>query len=174
MLKLILPIKPSMNFRKFYKVILITTQILQPNSVSPIFSCTWFTLEINFWGYTSWDVCFNHWNRNYSLSFHFNFNLRKFAVLDSTKDAKVIGKTDHEKEKLLELQACRNEIRMQACRNEKNLSEGGRVKLRNIVGHHGWPTKKNLISWLRKIVSWNCLQWLEILPTFVGLVISTF
>ena len=72
--------------------------------------------------------------------------MRKFAVLDSTKDAKVIGKTDHEKEKLLELQACRNEIRMQACRNEKNLSEGGRVKLRNIVGHHGWPTKKNLIS----------------------------
>ena len=26
-----------------------------------------------------------------------------------------------------------------------------------------------MVAWLRKIVSWNCLQWLEILSTFVGL-----
>ena len=26
-----------------------------------------------------------------------------------------------------------------------------------------------MIAWLRKIVSWNCLQWLEILLTFGGL-----
>ena len=26
-----------------------------------------------------------------------------------------------------------------------------------------------MVAWIRKIVNWNCLQWLEIFLTFVGL-----
>ena len=32
-----------------------------------------------------------------------------------------------------------------------------------------WKMSATMVAWLRKITTWNCLQWLEILLIFVGI-----
>ena len=49
--------------------------------------------------------------------------------------------------------------RYRACRIKKKIE--GATSLQKMSA--------TMVAWLRKIVSWNCLQWLEILLTFEGL-----